>query len=81
MGTGPGDINKTELKDWRKNLLVFLAPLGVIYLTAILGIMQAEDFKFSLDAFVPNQFTLGALALYLVNGALDFLRKYIGDNR
>jgi hypothetical protein len=80
IGTGNGQITKTQLKDWQKNLLLFLIPLGVIYLTSVLAVLQQPGHAFSLKDLELTQFTLGAIVLYLVNALLDLSRKFLTDN-
>lgn len=71
-------LNKTNQNKFLHNLKVFLAPVGIIYIVAVVGVFTANNGAFSLEAFIPNQFTLGAVALYVLNSALDYLRKVRG---
>ena len=64
-----------ERKQWFRNLLVFFAPVGIIYLVALTGILQLEGHAFSLTDFIPSEFTFGAIVLYILNSILDYLRK------
>lgn len=64
-----GDATK-----WRKNLQLFLIPLVIAYLVSLTGILQQNNTITPQD-FIPNQFTLGATSLYLINAAIDYLRK------
>lgn len=80
IGTGNGQITKTQLKDWQKNLLLFLIPLAVIYLTSVLAVLQQQGHVFSLEDLKLTQFTLGAIVLYIVNALLDLSRKFLSDN-
>lgn len=70
-----GKVNKEDLSRWRDNLLVFLAPLGVMYLLQLSGALQ--NGALSLSSLVPTPTTLGAIQLYVVNGLLDLLRKFM----
>jgi len=65
-------LNAADLKKWLTNMLVFLAPVVVIYLTSVLGNVQTG---FSWSAFALNPATQGALVLYVLNAALDFFKK------
>lgn len=67
--------NETQLDKFRDNAILFLAPLGVIYASAIIGLLQVEGHIISLNDFIPNSFQLGAMALYILNSVLDYLRK------
>lgn len=69
-----GKINKEDLKRWGHNLVVFLAPLGVIYLLQLSSVLQ--NGALTLQSLVPTAVTQGALELYVVNGLLDLLRKF-----
>lgn len=79
MGSPSGRISRTEVKQWFLNAIRFLAPLGVLYLTAVLGVMSQPNHLLSLADFVPSQFTTGAMVLWIMNTAYDFLRK-LGQN-
>lgn len=86
MGGGevPGNQNnsltKQDLKDWRTNLLIFLAPLGVIYLTAIIAFIQIPGHTFIVNDLIPTQLTLGAMILYVFNGLLDIFKKFLAGS-
>lgn len=68
-------LNKTEQKKWYDNVLLFLAPVGVLYIVAVIGVINANGGAVSVESFVPNTFTLGGITLYVLNGVLDYLRK------
>jgi len=68
-------LTKVNQNKWYHNTLVFLAPVGVIYLVAVVGAFTANDGAFTVEAFVPNSFVVGAMSLYILNAALDYLRK------
>lgn len=72
MHISPGNF---EL--WYSNALRFLAPLGIIYLLPIIGALSVPNHGFDIHDLVPTSYTIGAVALYVVNTAYDFLRKYI----
>lgn len=67
--------NKTQFDKFKENLMLFLAPLGVIYISGVVGLLQLEGHVVSLKDFMPTSFQLGAIALYVLNSALDYLRK------
>ena len=71
-------LNKTNQNKWYKNTVVFLAPLGVIYLVSVIGVFTANEGAFTFEAFVPNAFVVGAMTLYVLNSLLDYLRKIKG---
>lgn len=71
-------LKENLAKKWLKNLLIFLTPLGVVYLGSVAMLLQQAGHAISLNDFVPNNATLGALALYVINGLLDYARKLKG---
>lgn len=62
-------------RKWLRNLLVFFAPLLVVYFGTVAMVLQQETHLVSFKDFVPNSATVGAIALYVVNGIMDYLRK------
>jgi len=76
----PYSLNKADISKWLYNLLVFLAPVALIYITAVLAIIQIPGHLVSFQDFAPSGVTLGAIALYIVNGIYDLLRKFVGSN-
>ena len=72
-----GKVNKEDLSKWGHNLLLFLAPLGVIYLLQLNTAVQTGALSFV--SLIPTQATQGALELYVVNGLLDLLRKFLNN--
>ena len=57
-------LNNTDLSNWLKNSLVFLAPFALVWLTAI---QQGVSFKDSLNL----------LYMYALNVSIDLLKKFI----
>ena len=84
-GTGPGNMNSTERKEWVKNLLIFLIPLFYIYSNQITGALQfggfEQTYKNLFNLLIPTPLTIGAIYLYVVNALTDLSRKFLGDNR
>lgn len=72
-------VNKADLERWGKNLLVFLAPLAVIYLLQVYSVLQSRALL--LNDLVPSQVTQGALELYIVNALLDLFRKFTDSKK
>lgn len=65
-------LNSADLAKWSHNTLVFLAPLGLIYLGSVQPNL-ADGFAWSDFALTPM--VSGALALYIVNVILDLFKK------
>lgn len=68
-------LNKTNQNKWFKNVLIFLSPVIVVYVVAIIGAINANNGAVALKDFIPTSFTLGAGTVYLLNSALDYIRK------
>lgn len=71
-------LAKTDAKKWYQNLLVFFAPVAIVYLTQVVGFIQQANGAVNLKDFVPTAFTNGAVALYIINSALDYFKKLTG---
>ncbi len=68
-------LTKTDQNKWFNNLLVFLAPLGVLYLSTVIGTISASTTGFRIEDLIPNTFAQGGLILWVLNSILDYLRK------
>lgn len=67
-----------ESKDrsrWLHNALIYLAPLGILYLIFVQANIQ-DGFAWS--DFAPSNQVIGGGMLYLINTGLDYLRKLRG---
>lgn len=71
-------LTKVDQSRWYKNIFVFLAPVAVIYIVAVVGVINANNGAVKPQDFIPTPFTLGAGTLYILNSALDYLRKLTG---
>lgn len=78
--SGQFSLNRQDQKDWVHNFILFLAPLGSMYLIAVVGAIQANNNLFDYRHFIPSQMVQGAIVLYVLNTLLDLLRKYVSDN-
>jgi len=68
--------NKKDWSKWLNNALIFLAPLGVLYLIFVQANIQGDGFEWS--DFAPSREVVGGIFLYLINTVLDYLRKLRG---
>lgn len=68
-----GKFNSVDFYKWGHNLLVFFAPLALIYLGSVLNNWNSASFSW--EIFALNQATLGALVLYVLNATIDFFKK------
>jgi hypothetical protein len=68
-------LNKLPLDKWFHNLVVFLAPLAVLYITTAVGTISADKAGFQIKDLIPNAFAMGGLVLYVLNTVQDYLRK------
>lgn len=71
-------LNKKDQNKFVHNVMVFLAPVAVVYLVAVVGVINAANGAVKSGDFIPNSFTLGAMTLYVLNSVLDYLRKLRG---
>jgi hypothetical protein len=71
-------LREAELHKWVKNLIIFLSPVGVLYLTTITGVISQPNHVFSFQDLFPNSFAQGGIVLWFLNAALDYLRKLRG---
>jgi hypothetical protein len=68
-------LNEEDVKKWFKNTLVFLAPLGLIYFASIAP--EIQDSGLQTKDFAISPIVAGAMVLYVVNVATDFLKKLV----
>lgn len=68
-------LKKPLQTKWQHNLVSFLTPVAALYLAAIMGVITMNNGAVQLVDFIPNEFVLGGITLYFLNGALDYLNK------
>lgn len=68
-------LNKIAQDRWIHNLILFFRPVAILYLLTIVGVISQSNHPFQLKDFIPSQIAQGGLILYVLNGALDYLRK------
>lgn len=69
-------LNAADIQKWTHNLLVFLAPVTLIYVLAVVGVITAANGVVTLADFIPNAIVVGAMVLYVLNAVVDILRKF-----
>lgn len=70
-------------KDWQsvlKSALVWLVPLGLIYIGQIQAILQNNHITIKLQEFLPTTFTWGAIVHYITNRLYDIGQKFLSTN-
>ena len=73
-------MTKQNWKDWFHNTRLFIAPVLIMYITGVIGVVGAEGHVLSLNDLIPSTFTRGWMALYVLNSILDWARKWNGSN-
>lgn len=61
-------LDKTDLKKWIKNTILFLAPALLVFLTAI-------------QSWVPVEQALLAVYTRGLNTVIDLTKKFLADNQ
>lgn len=73
------ELKKEDVQKVAKNALIFFAPVGVIYLTAVA--LEVEKDGFAWEDMRPNMVVIGSIMLYVVNVLLDFFRKWTAQTK
>jgi hypothetical protein len=69
-------LDAIDIQKWISNLLLFLAPVALIYILATTALITGANGVVTLSDFVPNSVTIGAMTLYVLNAVTDLLRKF-----
>ncbi len=69
-------LSTRDWAKWRRNLIVFLIPPALIYLTTISGILSIDGHEFTVRDLYPSRLTQGAMLSYLISSLIDLLKKY-----
>jgi len=68
------ELTRTDRSKWIVNLVVFIAPVAILYLTQVqAGVVDGV----TAGDFIPSQFTFGAMTLYVINTLIDLLKKFM----
>lgn len=74
-----GEISTFDLKKWVRNQIIFLRPTlifaGLLYLGALLPLLQEPGHVVSLRDFVPSSQVVTSFVTYIALGWYDFLRR------
>lgn len=73
----PFSLNALDYKKMLKDAIWFSSIPLLFYITAILALLQTQGHVLSLQDFVPSNETLIAIIVYVLNQAVNLLRKYI----
>jgi len=66
-------LTRIDTNKFLNNTLTFMAPVALIYLAFVAT--EITEQGFSLTDFVPSNFVLGSMVLYLINVLIDFFKK------
>lgn len=69
-------MNTIDWRDWFHNAKLFLAPVIIMYLTGVTGILMTDGHVFSIEDLYITKFMQGGIVLYLLNSTLDWVRKW-----
>lgn len=74
------NLPKSEWKKAWKQALLFLAPLVLLYVNQVTGILSLPTHIINLSDFIPSSFTLGAISLFILNRVTDIIKRFIDSN-
>ena len=74
-------LNTRDWKQVLKSALVWLVPLGLIYIAQIQAILQNNGITIKLEDFIPTTFTWGAIVHYVTNRLYDIGQKFLSTNK
>lgn len=70
-----GQVNKADLISWGKNVLIFIIPVGIVYLLQLQSELQSDGIL-GLKDFIPSTLTIGAGEGYVIGQILALLKKF-----
>lgn len=70
-------LTNTDTNKWKRNVIRFLIPLGLMYFTLVIGAITNNGGLPEPEHFIPSQVALGGMILYVLNSAYDILTKYL----
>lgn len=77
--SGKNEFNKYDWAKALQNAKLFLAPLALIYLGAVVVNVKSEGFQVS--DFKTDGVVAGAMVLYVANFATDLVKKFLEFNK
>lgn len=69
-------LSKTDKENWIVNMKRFIAPVAILYLMQVIGVIGIENHLVELQDFMPNKYTQGGIILYVMNSLLDVVTKW-----
>ena len=70
-------LNRADLAAAFKSALIFFAPVILIYLGSILLLLEQPSHMAKLADFLPNNATVIAIEVWILNQILGIFRRYI----
>lgn len=73
-----------DKKDWRdagKAAIVWFAPVALLYISAVLGVLQVEGHTFSVSDLVPSTFTIGSVVTWGLMQVQGLLLRWVADGK
>ncbi len=70
-------LSAVDFQRWGQNLLIFGIPVALMYLVFVSNNISTDGFQ--LKDFELTVQMQGALILYIINGFIDILKKYVGQ--
>jgi len=69
-----GTLNIVDIKNILRNMLVFLTPTIILYLSQLTGALSNHTTLVASD-LIPSAFVIGAFEGYLISTVIDYLKK------
>lgn len=70
-------LDRNDLKEAIINALWFTAPVVLIYLYSVIDTLQQPDCVIGWYVFVPNNTTVIAMVMWVLNRFVDFFRRFV----
>lgn len=73
-----------DKRDWQKagkSAIVWFAPVALLYISAVLGVLQVEGHTFNIKDFIPSSYTTGGMIAWGLGRIQDILLRWSNETK
>ena len=75
------ELTKSDWKKQGKAAVVWSAPVLLMYLSAVLGVLQVEGHTWNIQDLIPSSYTVGGIIVWALSQVQGIILRWVNESK